>query len=590
MLFGKYINKYYKKYWYLFLIGIVTLVAVDYVQSLLPEALGNIVNMFQGGSPEEKAVMDITFNVIGMAFAMAIGRALWRIVIFNASSRIEMGLRDTMFRKSARLSQTYLHKNPVGTILNWFSTDIEAIGELTGFGTVMLVDAVFMSVLVIFKMFFLNWFVSIIILAPMLLVVVWGSLVEKFMSKVWDQRQKSNDELYDFSQENFTGIRVIKAFVKEKQQLHAFAKVARKNKDVNVKFARLSVFFDVCIELLIGLIFGIALALGGYLVWRSFNGEPLFGLDLNAGQLTEIISYFAMLIWPMIALGQIFAMLSRAKASLRRITTFLDSEEDIKNPENAVVLENVKGKIEFRDFTFRYPDSEFDSISNLTLTINPGETIGVVGKIGSGKSTLVNAIARLYNVEEGTVFVDDVDIMHADIGSLRDSIGYVPQDNFLFSDEIANNIAFAENGIPTMDRIQEAASFANVHDDINSFPGQYKTVSGERGVTLSGGQKQRISIARAYYKDAPILILDDSVSAVDTKTEEGILKNIREKRAGKTTILIASRVSTVSKLDRILVLNEGKLEAFGTHAELMKSSPTYSKMVMLQELEGVKEE
>ena len=588
MLFGKYINRYYKKYWYLFLVGIIVLVSIDYVQTLLPELLGDIVNMFQGGTATEDAVMQITINVIGIAFVMAIGRALWRVLIFNASSRIEAGIRDQMFRKSERLSQTYLHRNPVGTILNWFSTDVEAIGELTGFGTIMLVDAFFMSTVVIVKLFFLNWFVSIIMLVPMLLIVLWGTLVEKIMSRKWDARQKANDELYDFSQENFTGIRVIKAFVKEKQQLHAFAKVAKKNKDVNINFARISVFFDVAIEVLIGLIFSIALALGGYLVYMTFVGEPLFGLNLNAGQLTQIISYFAMLIWPMIALGQIFSMLSRAKASLHRITVFLDSEEDIVNPENAIELKDVKGEIEFRDFTFRYPDSDYDSISGLTLTIKPGETIGVVGKIGSGKSTLVSALARLYNVKEGSVFIDGVDIMKADIGSLRDAIGYVPQDNFLFSDEIANNIAFSSPGAP-MERIEEAASFANVHDDIKSFPAQYKTVSGERGVTLSGGQKQRISIARAFFKNAPILILDDSVSAVDTKTEEGILANIREKRAGKTTILIASRVSTVSKLDRIIVLNEGKLEGFGTHKELLKSAPTYQKMVMLQELEGEKE-
>ncbi len=588
MLFGKYINRYYKRYWYLFVIGIITLVSIDYVQTLLPELLGQIVNMFQGGSATESAVMDVTFRVIGIAFVMAVGRALWRIVIFNASSRIETGIRDQMFRKSERLSQTYLHRNPVGTILNWFSTDVEAIGELTGFGTIMLVDAFFMSGLVIIKMFFLNWFVSIVMLVPMFLIVIWGMLVEKIMSKKWDIRQKANDELYDFSQENFTGIRVIKAFVKEKQQLHAFAKVAWKNKEVNVNFARISVFFDVCIEVLIGLIFGIALSLGGYLAWRSFGGDPLFGLNLNAGELTTIISYFGMLIWPMIAMGQIFSMLSRAKASLHRITVFLDSEEDIVNPEDAVVLKDVKGEIEFRHFDFRYPDSDMDSISDLSLKIKPGETIGVVGKIGSGKSTLVNALARLYNVKEGSVFIDGTDIMHADIGSLRDAIGYVPQDNFLFSDEIANNIAFAAPGAP-MEKVEEAASFANIHDDIRNFPAQYKTISGERGVTLSGGQKQRISIARAYFKDAPILILDDSVSAVDTKTEEGILNNIREKRAGKTTILIASRVSTVSKLDRIIVLNEGKLEGIGTHAEMMKNAPTYQKMVMLQELEGEKE-
>ncbi len=584
MLFGKHINIYYKRYWYLFLIGIVTLVAIDYAQTLIPENLGKMVDMFQKGTATEEVVMSIALQVLGVAFIMAFGRAIWRITILNASTRIEMGLREAMFRKSERLSQTYLHKNPVGTILNWFSSDIESVGEHTGWGTIMMIDASFMSILVIVKMFLISWYLSLIIMAPMLLIVVWGVFVEKIMSSSWDRRQKANDELYDFCQENFTGIRVIKAFVKETQQFHAFSKVAWKNKDVNVRFARISVIFDVCIELIIGAIFSIALCLGGYLVYRSFNNDPLLGINLTAGELTKIVGYFGMLIWPMIALGQVFAMFSRAKASLKRISNFLDSEEDIVNPENAVVLEDVKGEIEFRDFSFRYPESAFDSLSHISLKIKAGETIGIVGKIGSGKSTLVNALVRLYNVEKGTLLVDGVDIMDADIGSLREAISYVPQDNFLFSDEVGNNIAFS--GEKRQERIEAAARFACVDTDIRGFAHQYQTVSGERGVTLSGGQKQRISIARAYYKDAPIMVLDDSVSAVDTKTEEGILDSIKTKRAGRTTILIASRVSTVAKLDRIIVLNEGQLEAFGTHEELLKSSPTYSKMVQLQELEG----
>ena len=586
MLFGKYAAKFYKKYWYLFLLGVITLLVVDYVQTLIPESLGQIVDIFQADEPaQESQIMPIVLRVIMVALGVAVGRVLWRITIFSASSRIEMGLREMMFLKSERLSQTYLHKNPVGNILNWFSTDIESVDEFLGWGTVMMVDAFFMSTIVIVKMFLVNWLLSTMILVPMLLIVLWGALVERIMSSRWEQRQKANDELYDFSQENITGLRVIKAFVKEVQQARAFAKVAWKNKEINVRFARLQVLFDIFIEVIIGAIMAMTLCLGGYLVYRSFHGNPLLGIDIKTGDLVSIVGYFATLIWPMMALGQVFAMHSRAKASLKRISAFLDAEEDIVDGPEAVTLENVHGEIEFRGLTFSYPEAKKPSLQDINLTIKAGETIGIVGKIGCGKSTMVALMARLYNIDKGTLFIDGVDIMDATLSSLRSSIAFVPQDNFLFSDEIRNNISFAD-AEASMDEIEKAAAFACVHDDIAGFPEGYKTVSGERGVTLSGGQKQRISIARAYMKNAPILVLDDSVSAVDVKTEETILRNIRQERKGKTTILIASRVSTVSSLDRIIVLKDGCLEAFDTPANLMKISPTYQKMVMLQELES----
>lgn len=306
------------------------------------------------------------------------------------------------------------------------------------------------------------------------------------------------------------------------------------------------------------------------------------------GQFFEFIGYFDILIWPLIALGQVVSMRSRAGSSMKRIADYLDQPEDIKNPENPIVLEGVKGEISFRNFSFSYPNEEKVALENIDLTIKSGEKIGVVGKIGCGKSTLMNILLRLYNVTPGTVFIDGNDIMECDIDSIRNAIAYVPQDNFLFSDTITHNIAFSDINI-SQDRVEEAAKFSDVHDDIAEFEHSYQTISGERGVTLSGGQKQRISIARAFVKNAPIMILDDSVSAVDVKTEEKILHNLAEQRKDMTTIVIASRASTVSHLDRIIVLNDGKLEAFDTHANLMKISPFYSKMVHLQELEKEEE-
>ena len=588
MLFGKYINKYYLKYSWLFLIGIVGLVAVDVFQLFIPEYLGKLVDMFDGSAIDKAALKEIILGVIVVALVMFFGRIMWRLSIFNASQRIEADLRHNMFLKAERLSQRYYHENKVGTVMAWFTTDLETIEEFFGWGSVMLVDAMFLSVLALYKMFALDWVLSCILLLPLILIVVWGMLVEKFMALKWEQRQTEFDKLYDFSQESFTGIRVIKAFVKETQQLHALAKIAKRNKDANIELVKVSVIFDAIIQIIISAIMALILGLGGYFVYKYSVGAPvvIFGhtVDMSAGGLITFVGYFDTLVWPMIALGQVVSMRSRSKASLKRVTNFLDQEEEIHSPENAYVLQDVKGDVTFNDFSFAYPNTDADVLKNITLDIKAGESVGVVGKIGSGKTTLVNTLLRLYNVEKGKVFIDGHDVMDCDIESVRNAIGYVPQDNFLFSDKVKNNIAFSCETLD-MDKVYEAAKFADVHSNIQDFTEGYDTVSGERGVTLSGGQKQRISIARAYIKDAPIMILDDSVSAVDVKTEETILANIQNQRKGKTTIVIASRVSTVSHLDKILVLNGGEVEAFDTPQRLEEISPTYNKMVYLQKLE-----
>lgn len=590
MLFGKYINKYYLKYCAFFLIGIIFLIVVDYLQLYVPEFLGQIIDFFDNGSVagHEKEIGQIIIYVILVSFGMFFGRVVWRLSIFHASTGIEASLRQEMFLKSERLSQRYYHETKVGNIISWFTTDLETIEEFFGWGTIMLVDASFLSLFVLIKMFILDWALTLITLIPILLIVVWGAIVEKFMSMKWEYRQKETDRLYDFTQENFTGIRVIKAFVKENSQLFAFSKIARKNKDVNIDFVRISVIFDVLISIIIALITSIILGFGGYFVYLTIKGIPLiiFGKEIlfSAGNLVTFIGYFDLLIWPMMALGQIFTMRSRAKTSLKRVSNFLDQEEEIKNVDNPIFIKNIKGKIEFKNFSFTYPNGQENSLKNISFVVNPGETIGIVGKIGSGKTTLVNSLLRLYNIDNDKIFIDDVDLMRCDITSLRNEIAYVPQDNFLFSDKVSNNISFGRRNA-SFEKIRDAAIFADVNDNIVNFKEGYDTVSGERGVTLSGGQKQRISIARAYIKESPIMIMDDSVSAVDVKTEETILKHIKENRKNMTTLVVASRISTVMNLDKILVLDEGKLVGYDSHKELIKTCPVYQKMVYLQELE-----
>ncbi len=588
MLLGRYITRYYLKYGWLFLIGILALIAVDYIQLKIPEYLGEVVYILEHNGDTNR-IFTLGLYVLIVAAGMFVGRFIWRIALFNASFRIEADLRHKMFLKAEALPRQFYHDTKVGSVMSWFTNDLETISDHLGWGTVMIVDSLFLSVLTIVKMIMLDGIMSFICFIPIVLIIIWGVINEKFMAMKWDERQKAYDELYDFSQENFTGIRVIKAFVKETKEIHAFAKVAKKNANVNISFARLSVIFDVIIEIIIALMMAIALIFGGWFVYAFNHGSAitLFGVteEITSDKLIVFIGYMDILIWPMIALGQVVPMYSRSRASLKRVSAFLSSEINVKSPENAVKLEQVEGNITYRNFSFSYPTYDYANLKNINLEIKAGESIGIVGKIGSGKTTLVNVLLMMYNVEPGTLFIDGQDIMTLDIDSLRDHIAYVPQDNFLFSDSIEHNINFGlESG--TEETARMGAIFAGVDDDVRGFNKGYQTVSGERGVTLSGGQKQRISIARAYVKNAPILILDDSVSAVDTKTEETILHNITNERKGKTTLVVASRISTVSQLDKIIVLNDGEVEAFDSPHNLLKISPTYQKMVKLQELES----
>jgi len=590
MLFGIHIRKYYKKYAILFILGILFLIFVDWIQLYIPEFTGKIVDLVNAGVDEEskKTILEYCLWILLIAFGMFVGRMTWRFCILTAARKTDRDLRHEMFLKAEKLSLSYYHDNKVGTIMAWFTNDLETIEEAMGFGMTMLVDATFLLVFTLIKMINHSLALTLFSLVPIIFIIIWGALVEKYMTIKWDQRQQSFDDIYDFAQENFTGIRVIKAFVKENKEIIAFSKVAKKNVSKEISFVKTSITFDVLIEIVIALVVASLLGFGGWFVYAFVTNDPvvLMGVEiiLTPGELVTFIGLFDTLIWPLIALGQIVSMRARAGASLNRVSKYLDTPEDIKDDPDAIRLTDCKGKITFNNFTFTYPGDKDASLKEVTLTIEPGESVGVVGRIGCGKSTLVNSLLHLYNVDKDAIKIDDVDLMDINIHSLRDNVAIVPQDNFLFSDTVENNINFAHQDHGLEEAIN-AAKFSDVHDNIVEFTNGYQTVTGERGTTLSGGQKQRISLARAYAKNAPILILDDSVSAVDLKTEEKILHNLKEYRKGKTTIVVASRVSTVSHLDKIIVMQEGRVEAFDTPANLAKTSPTYQKMVFLQKLE-----
>lgn len=590
LLWGKYVRKYYARYLIFFIIGVASLITVDYFQLKVPEILGEIVDKLQSsGSIDVSSVWfkNIISQIIVIAVILFLGRVVWRLSLFYASKKMEEKIRLEMFEKAEKLDIFYYQENKVGNVMNWFTNDLETLEEFLGWGSLMMIDGVFLTIIALVKMFILNTPLALIALIPILLIAVWGALCEKYMGIKWTSRQESNDDLYDYSQESFTGIRVIKAFVKENQQIRAFAKMAKKNADINVDFTRISVLFDVIIEIIIAAVAATILGFGGWFVYGCINGAPIYiagkPVIIKPGELITFTGYFFHLVWPMIALGQVVTMLSKARSSYRRIANFLDTPETVIDSEDAIEFV-AKGNIEFKNFTYNYPSQKKPTLSNISLKINAGENIGIVGTVGSGKSTFVNALVRLFNVNQGSLFIDDIDIMKIKLSSLRENIALTPQDNFLFSDTISNNIAFANVEMPHI-LVSEAAQFASVDKDIEEFTNQYESVLGENGHTVSGGQKQRISIARAYVKNAPILILDDSVSAVDMRTEKEILHSIREKRKGKTTLVVASRISTVMEMDKIIILNNGTLEAFDTPQNLLKISKTFSRMHYLQQLE-----
>ena len=585
MVFGKYVNKFYKKYFWHFFFGILTVIFVDYIQLFIPAITGRIIDSITNGGISEGNWQFLIEQIIYIALVglgMFVGRFLWRICIFGEAVLVQSDLRFDMFEKTEKLSQRYYKVNKTGAILSYFSNDLETIEESFGFGIVQMIDGVFLLVMSLVKMFKLQGVLTLLLLIPVVLLGLCAFFVDKLMEKKYEKRQKAFEDMSDYAQENFTGIRVIKAFVKERKELKQFAKEAKKNKDTNIEYVKVSSLLEVLFNALIYVIFGIILLGGSYLVYLNIKSGGVEGITI--GSLIEFIGYADTLIWPIFALAGTINLIARARTSLKRISNLLDEKVEIVD-DKVVCPTDLKGEIEFKNFNFAYPDDENTLIlKNVNIKIKAGETIGIVGKIGSGKSTLVNMLFRLYNVEDNTLFIDGYDIMHLPIRMVRDTIGYCPQDNFLFSDSIRNNIAFS-NPDMSLEEVEKAAEFADVRSNIEEFKDKYETLIGEKGVSLSGGQKQRISIARAIVKDPKILVLDDSVSAVDVKTEETILHNIQKNRKGKTTILIASRVSTVKALDKIIVMNDGKVEAFGTHEECLKNSKTYTRMVELQSLE-----
>lgn len=590
MLFGKHINRYYIRYAPVLLLGIAALILVDIVQLKVPELYRLLINGMNTGMVVKDGISqpfdldflldDICLPTLVIVCTMVFGRFLWRYCFFGTAIRLETDLRDRMFDRCRGLSQEYYQENKVGTLMSLFTNDLETVQDCFGDGVLMLFDAVFLGGLALWKMYCMNGFLTLLALIPMSLLLISGVILEKYMMKKWETRQEAFSALSDFSQESFSGIAVIKAFVNEARELLAFRKINRESERANVAYTKLSTALNVTVTFLVESVVCVILGYGGYLVYKG---------TFDAGQLVEFIGYFTATVWPIMAISQMIEMVSRGKASLERIGELLDAEPKVADRPDAAEIPITRGEIEFRHLTFRYLDGEFDVLHDVSFKIAAGERVGIVGDTGCGKTTLVDLLLRTYNVPDGTLFLDGHDINSLTLHAVRNAIGYVPQDNFLFSDTIGNNIGFSSDA-PDDEAVADAAVMADVDDNIREFPNGYATVLGERGTTVSGGQKQRISIARALMKDAPILILDDAVSAVDTKTEKTILANLAARRAGRTTLMIAHRISTVADADKIIYMEDGAVSAIGTHAELYAASAGYRRNVDLQKLEDEGEE
>lgn len=581
MIFGKNLNKYYLKYWYLFVIGIIALFFVDYVGSVLPpKIIGSIIDELDNHT----LTLEILFSnyiskLILVLVIVFVGRFLWRIGFFGVAYLVRADLRHRLFKKSLTLSQTFYNNNKVGGLMSYYINDVDSVGESMSWASMMTCDCLFLIPMVLVQMFKTNWVIALICLLPLFIIACAGGIVEKFMEKKYKRRQDEFEFLSDYTQESISGIRVVKAFVKEAQELKGFMKKNKDNEDVNMDYLKLSVIFNVFIDFFIWSIYLIIIGVGSYFV---FHPET----NITIGELTMLIAYFDNLLWPMFAIGDIINMSSRGKASLKRIDFILDQVPDLIEAKEPLDISDFKGNISFNHLSFHFPDSQnVNALNDVTLDIKAGEFVGIIGRTGSSKTTLVNLLLRLYNVDKDEILLDGEDIMNYRIKDVRENIGYVPQDNFLYSSTIESNIAFSTS-TPDKEKVEREAMIAGVHNDIIAFPKGYETILGERGVSVSGGQKQRISIARALYKNPKVLILDDSLSAVDTKTESEILDFLKNERKGKTTILIAHRISSIKDADKILVLDKGgTVSGFDTHENLLKNNKIYQETYSLQRLD-----
>lgn len=576
MILLKHFRHYYLKYGLHFLFGIAILVVIDWYQLEIPRIVKTIIDGVETQAITHLSqVLEPLLTVSLIVAGITVGRFLWRLLLFGAGRKIETDIRQEMFTHATRLDQNFYSQQKIGGLMSYFINDLGTVRELYGFGLLMIVDGVVLGAFVLIRMFMLDWVMTLYSFIPIALMGVLVFFLELKMEQKFKLRQEAFEQASDFAQESFTGITVIKAYVREAAEALGFKNRSQEVYRKSMDHMRYAIIVNIIIDSMISIVILAIITFGSIMIARG---------DLSSGELTEYISYFFTLLWPVFAISWFMNINGQAQASAKRIYAFLESKAIVKEDEAAIRDAVLDGSIAFSHLTFAYPDAEEPILKDISFDIKAGEMVGILGKTGSGKSTLVELLLHVYNVDKNMIKYGQFDHTELALKTLRGHIGYVPQDNFLFSDTIKNNIGFAFEQIDE-DKLLEVGKLADIHSDVMSFKEGYETILGERGVTISGGQKQRVSIARALAKDPTILILDDSVSAVDTKTEEDIIRNLRRVRKGKTTLMIAHRISTVRRLDKIVLIDQGRLVGFGTHNELIKTNSLYKEMYNLQKLE-----
>ena len=573
----QFIWRYIKRHKWQYIGGMITLLVVDFANLYIPKTTGVITDGLAAHEMDMNGVLKNLGIIVAIGATLALGRFLWRYFIFGASRGIEHEIRDNLFAHLETLDVEYYNEHKTGDLMTRFTSDLNAERMAIGPAVIAAFDATVMTVMVIGQMIvYVDIRLTLAAVVPMLFIAAGELYYGKIMQKRYRERQEAVSDLTDFVQESFSGVRVVKAFVRERAQIREFAKVNNKAKEKNLNIARMESIVMPLLDVVIGISSLLTLIYGGYL---ALNGE------ITVGRFVAFNQYIMMLVWPMIACGEAINMFSQGGASMRRIQEVLEEKPEIANQEGVQEIGEIKGAIRFNHLTFIHRGHSEPTLKDIHLNVPAGTTLAIIGRTGNGKSTLVNLLLHLYNTKPSMIFIDGKDINTIPLKTLRENIAYVPQDNFLFSDTLKSNIAFGTDSAE-MEEIVKATKTACIHDNIIAFPDGYETIVGERGVTLSGGQKQRSSIARAIKKNAPILILDDALSAVDTDTEEQILANLKENRKGKTTILIAHRISTIQNADMIVVLEEGEARECGTHKELIELGGIYKDMFEKQQLEA----
>lgn len=575
----QYLNKYFIKYKYRFLLGIIITIVAQIFSLFTPELIGNSIKVIEEFSKQSDATIgDIKTTLLKnilliLATTVIAGflTFLMRQTLIVMSRYVEFDLKNEVYQHYQVLSQSFYKKNRTGDLMSRISEDVGKVRMYVGPAVMYSLNTLIRFTVVIIYMYNISPTLTLYSLLPLPLLSYGIFKISSEIHIRSGKFQENLSTLSSFTQEIFSGIRVIKAYAIENQKQEEFSELAQDSRDKSMRLAKVNSLFGPLMILLIGLSNLVVIYAGGMMY---INGDIP-----DIGVIAQFILYINMLTWPVASLGWVSSLVQEAEASQKRINEFLKEQPAIKN--NNPNPSKIVGKIEFKNVGFTYEDTNINALKNVSFTVNPGETVAILGKTGSGKSTILTLISRLYDIQKGNLLIDNQPIHEVNLNDLRNHIGAVPQDAFLFSDSIKNNIKFG-NEVATDDEVIEAAKKAVVHDNIITFSNGYDTVLGERGITLSGGQKQRVSIARALIKNAPILLLDDCLSAVDTETEEAILTNLLHFCKNKTTIIVSHRISSAKNADKIIILDEGEIIQQGTHNQLVEQEGYYKELYLKQ--------